>query len=157
MDSCVNKDQQQAFFQRLMDVMNAPGQFSAEVNVRIEKLAVGYAEGVLDVHPENLNMMGIIHGGCLATLADTVAGMAVIAAGRTAVTVNYSLNFLRPAIGKQIRCVATADKLGQTLCVMRVELFNDDSKPVAGGTFTFFRGDPIDTEHPFQSEKYNAN
>ncbi len=149
MDSCVDKAQQKAYFQRLIDLMNSPGQFSSEVNVRIEKVAAGYAEGVLDVHPENLNMLGIVHGGALATLSDTVAGTAVLAAGRAVVTVNYSLNFLRPATGKQIRCVANADKMGQTLCVMRVELFDESSRPVAGGTFTFFRMDPVDPENPF--------
>lgn len=148
MDSCaeVNK---QAFFQKLIDHMNTPGQFSADVNVRIEKIDVGYAEGILDVKPGNLNMLGIVHGGCLATLADTTAGMGVIASGYEAVTVTYCLNFLRPATGKQIRCIANAEKMGKTLCVMRVELFNDDSKPVAAGSFTFCLTAPLDMERPF--------
>lgn len=148
MDSCaeVNK---QAFFQKLIDHMNTPGQFSADVNVRIEKIDVGYAEGILDVKPGNLNMLGIVHGGCLATLADTTAGMGVIASGHEAVTVTYCLNFLRPATGKQIRCIANAEKMGKTLCVMRVELFNDDSKPVAAGSFTFCLTAPLDMERPF--------
>ena len=148
MDSCAEQ-KKQIFFQTLIDHMNAPGQFSADVNVRIEKIDVGYAEGVLDVRPGNLNMLGIVHGGCLATLADTTAGMGVIASGYEAVTVTYCLNFLRPATGKQIRCIANAEKMGKTLCVMRVELFNDASKPVAAGSFTFCLTQPLDQDHPF--------
>ena len=148
MDSCDNQ-KKQAFYQTLIDNMNAPGQFSADVNVRIEKIDVGYAEGVLDVKPGNLNMLGIVHGGCLATLADTTAGMGVIASGYAAVTVTYCLNFLRPATGKRIRCIANAEKMGKTLCVMRVELFNNDSKPVAAGSFTFCLTEPLDPENPF--------
>ena len=156
MDSCADP-KQQAIFQTLIDHMNAPGQFSSHVNVRIEKLDVGYAEGVLDVHPENLNMLGIVHGGCLATLADTTAGMGVIASGYEAVTVTYCLNFLRPATGKQIRCIANAEKMGKTLCVMRVELFNETSKPVAAGSFTFCLTAPLDPENPFGWSTDNAN
>ena len=147
MDSCAEK--KQAFYQLLMDRVNKPGHFSSNANIRIEKLDEGYAEGVLDVRSENLNMLGTVHGGCLATLADTVAGMGVITSGYVAVTANYGLNFLRPATGKQIRCIASAEKMGKTLCVMRVELFNDTSKPVAAGSFTFCLLEPLDLEHPF--------
>lgn len=148
MGSCVNQNKQ-AFFQRLIDRMNERGHFSSNSNIRIEKIDSGYAEGVLDIRPENLNMLGFVHGGCLATLADTVAGLGVIASGYAAVTANYGLNFLRPATGNQIRCIATAEKMGRTLCVMRVELFNDTSKPVAAGSFTFCLTEPLDPEHPF--------
>lgn len=147
MDSC---DKQQ-FFRALIDRMNEPGQFSAYTHVRIEKIDVGYAEGVLDVHPMNLNLMGIVHGGCLATLADTVAGMGVAATGHKVVTANYGLNFLRPATGKQIWCIARAEKMGRTLCVMRVDLYNDDDRDnkVASGNFTFAVLEPLDLQNPF--------
>lgn len=147
MDSC---DKQQ-FFRALIERMNEPGQFSSDTHVRIEKIDVGYAEGVLDVHPMNLNLMGIVHGGCLATLADTVAGMGVAATGHKVVTANYGLNFLRPATGKQIWCIARAEKMGRTLCVMRVDLYNDDDRDnkVASGNFTFAVLEPLDLQNPF--------
>lgn len=148
MDSCAD-EKKQAFYRLLMDRMNERGHFSSNSNVRIDKLDEGFAQGTLDIRPENLNMLGYVHGGCLATLADTVAGMAVIASGYAAVTVTYCLNFLRPAVGRQIRCIASAEKMGKTLCVMRVELFNDTSKPVAAGSFTFCLTEPLDPEHPF--------
>lgn len=159
MDSCDNKAQQ-AFFQRLIDQMNAPGQFSSDVHVRIEEVGVGYARGVLDVHPMNLNLLGIVHGGCLATLADTVAGMGVVATGHAVVTANYGLNFLRPATGRQICCIARAEKMGKTLCVMHVDLYNDDDRDhkVASGNFTFAILGPLDLQDPFgRSENNDKN
>ena len=155
MDSCA-KQKRQAFYQLLMDRMNAKGHFSSNANILIDKLDEGFAQGTLDIHPENLNMLGYVHGGCLATLADTVAGMGVIASGYAAVTANYGLNFLRPATGNQIRCIATAEKMGRTLCVMRVELFNDTSKPVAAGSFTFCLTEPLDLDNPFGWSNTNA-
>ena len=148
MDSCADQ-KKQAFYQLLMDRMNDKGHFSSNSNIQIVKLDSGFAEGILDIQPENLNMLGFVHGGCLATLSDTTAGMAVIASGYAAVTVNYGLNFLRPATGTKIRCIATPEKMGKTLCVMRVELFNDSSKPVAAGSFTFCLTEPLDPDHPF--------
>ena len=156
MDSCAEQTEQE-FLALLLRKMNEPGHFSSHSNIRIEKIGSGYAEGVLDIRSENLNMLGIVHGGCLATLADTTAGMGVIASGYEAVTVTYCLNFLRPATGKQIRCIANAEKMGKTLCVMRVELFNETSKPVAAGSFTFCLTAPLDLENPFGWSTDNAN
>ena len=148
MDSCADKEKQ-AFYQALIDRMNEPGQFSADIHVRMVKIDVGYAEGVLDIHPENLNLRGIVHGGCLATLADTVAGMGVAATGQSCVTVSYGMSFLRPATGKQIRCVATAEKMGRRICVMHADLIDDNGKKVATGNFTFCVMEPLDLERPY--------
>ncbi len=155
MDSCAEQKKLR-LHKALIDHMNEPGQFSADIHVRVEKIAEGYAEGVLDVHPENLNLLGIVHGGCLATLADTVAGMGVAATGHACVTVSYGMNFLRPATGKQIRCVATAEKMGKTLCVMRAELLNEEGQKVASGTFTFCVLEPLDPDYPLGRSKTNA-
>lgn len=141
MDSCV---EQAALCQALMDRMNAPGQFSAEIHVRVTRLSPGHAEGVLEVHPENLNVLGIVHGGCLATLADTLAGLCVAATGCHCVTASYSMNFLRPATGKKICCAARAEKLGRQISVVRAELTNDAGEPVAVGDFTFCSIGPVD-------------
>lgn len=145
MDSCA---EQAALCQTLMDRMNAPGQFSAEIHIRITQVAPGHAEGVLDVHPENLNLLGIVHGGCLAALADTVSGLCVAASGSSCVTAGYSMNFLRPATGKQIRCAAAAVKMGRRICVIRAQLTDDAGELVAAGDFTFCVTGPVKWRRP---------
>lgn len=101
----------------------------------------GSAEGELTITPESLNPYGIVHGGCLASLADTVAGWAVsVSQGKNTVTVNYAFNFLHPAKGsnRAIHCRAVPEKLGRTLCVYRLVLTDDAGVEVANGNFTFF-------------------
>lgn len=101
--------------------------------------SIGYGE--FDITPERLNPMGIVHGGCLAALADTVAGTAACCAvGKPCVTVNYCFNFLRPALGtgQKIYCRAKPQKVGRTLCVYIATLTDDSGSEVAAGTFTFF-------------------
>jgi len=118
--------------------VNRPGQFSFENGIRVTLARPGYAEGELEVRPTSSNPHGTVHGGCLYTLADTVAGTAACAHGASCVTVSGSMEFLRPADGPTIRCVATPKKQGNTLSVMQVVLTNTQGKEVATGTFTFF-------------------
>jgi acyl-CoA thioesterase len=48
------------------------------------------------------------------------------------------MEFLRPATGKKIYCVATPKKMGRSLSTIQVSLTNDEGVEVATGTFTFF-------------------
>lgn len=111
----------------------------------------GTALGELTVHPESLNPYGIVHGGCLAALADAVGGTGVHSVtGRDCVTVNYAFSFLRPALGtnKKLYCKAVPEKLGHRLCVYRQTITDDNGVEVANGNFTFFLLDaPPGTPH----------
>lgn len=123
-------------------ILNQPGQFAYESGVFVTLARPGYAEGVLEVRSTSKNPHNTVHGGCLYTLADTVAGAAACAHGASCVTVSGTLEYLRPATGTAIRCVATPKKQGQTISVMQVVLTNDEGKQVATGTFTFFMMQP---------------
>lgn len=126
----------------LARTINRAGQFAYENGITVTAARPGWAEGVLEVRPTSGNPWGTVHGGCLYTLADTVAGTAACAHGASCVTVSGTLEFLRPATGPTIRCVATPKKQGQTLSVMQVVLTNEAGKEVATGTFTFFMYQP---------------
>lgn len=141
MDSCNNMA---AKAQPVMDwtsYQNREDHFTAHNNIFLTGFNKdGRAQGELRVAKTSLNPLGIVHGGCLATLADSVAGYAAIAAtGRQCVTVNYALNFIRPAKGsnKKIVCLATPRRLGRTLCVYEIKLLDDEQEVVATGDFTF--------------------
>ena len=116
--------------------------FSTRNNIRVTATYEdGSGEGELIVTRESLNPHGIVHGGCLAALADSVGGWTASSAQhRTCVTVNYAFHFLRPAMGtsRKIRCRAAPVKLGRTLCVYHVVLLDDADTVVASGDFTYF-------------------
>lgn len=57
----------------------------------------GYARAVKDITAEDANPVGVAHGGCYFSLADTACGSAMASHGYYAVTVNASYNFLRSA------------------------------------------------------------
>ena len=96
-----------------------------------------------------MNPRGIVHGGCLSALMDTVAGIAACTDGRGCVTLNCSVSYLRAAQNtKKVYCKATAVKTGRTVAVYQAELFDDDGTLLANGTYTFFLKEQLKEAHP---------
>ena len=118
--------------------VNTPHQFSYENGVTVTRVEPGRAEGILEVGPNSINPHGNVHGGALATLADTVGGCCACSKGGQCVTASSTMEFLRPAWGGRIYCEATPKKLGRKLSVIQVTLTDEQEKVVATGTFTFF-------------------
>ena len=80
---------------------------------------------------ELLNSAGVIHGGVLATLADTATGIALhrhFGGRRPITTTEMKINYLRPV--KHGKAVARAHilRVGKNLCVGRVDLFDGERK-----------------------------
>ena len=125
----------------LLAIVNAPGQFNFENGIELTHVEPGLAQGVLWAGPASLNPEGLIHGGAIATLADTVAGCCACSTGGDCVTSSSSLEYLRPAQG-DLFCEATPKKLGRKLSVIQVAVTDTAGKMVATGTFTFFMTRP---------------
>ena len=125
----------------ILSRVNQPHQFSYENGITLTHVEPGRAEGILNVNENSFNPLGLVHGGALTTLADTVGGTCACARGRSCVTASSTMEFLRPAEGPYITCVATPKKEGRALSVIQVELKNAAGKLIATGTFTFFMSD----------------
>lgn len=126
---------------RLEEIVNSPGQFSYENGIAVTRIEPGLAQGELRAGPNSINPHGMIHGGAMATLADTVAGCCACSKGGQCVTASSSMEFLRPARG-DLFCEATPKKLGRKLSVIQVSIADRLGKTVATGTFTFFMSKP---------------
>lgn len=126
---------------RLEEIVNSPGQFSYENGIAVTRIEPGLAQGELRAGPSSINPHGMIHGGAMATLADTVAGCCACSKGGQCVTASSSMEFLRPARG-DLFCEATPKKLGRKLSVIQVSIADRLGKTVATGTFTFFMSKP---------------
>ena len=122
----------------IVHTVNTPHQFSFENGIRVLEVEEGYAKGELIVGPNSINPHGNVHGGALATLADTVGGCCACSKGGTCVTAGCSMEYLRPANGSKIFCEATPKKLGRTLSVIQIVMTNEKNVVVATATYTFF-------------------
>ena len=124
--------------ERVPRQVNKPHQFSFENGMVITHAEPGLVRGELTVSENSVNPHGMVHGGALTTLADTVAGCCACSKGGHCVTSNCTMEFLRPAYGKKIYCEATPKKMGRSLSTIQVSLTNDEGAVVATGTFIFF-------------------
>ncbi len=143
------QEKKDVFFQKLLQRINYPGQFTFANQIKVTRVSEDYAEGELLVTPASFNPQGTVHGGCLAALADTVGGTAACSRGQRCVTVNYTMNFLHPAVGKKVYCVASPEKIGRTISVFHVLLTDDQGEMLCSGEYTFFiKGDFSDEDFP---------
>lgn len=68
---------------------------------------------------------GLIHGGAIGAIADTAGGYAALTllpAGSEVITVEYKINFVRPAGGQLLRAEGRVLRAGKTVTVARVEV-----------------------------------
>lgn len=128
MDSCNNQYD---------GVRQIPG-FAGYNGIVITHVADGRAEGALTITPSSLNPRGHVHGGCLVSLADTVAGTAAHSLGRGWVTLSAAFNYFRPGVGTRLICRAEPQKVGRTVAVYDTTLTDDQERLVATGCFTFY-------------------
>ena len=115
--------------------------FVTDVGIELRDLGPGWVESGLVVAPRHGQAEQFIHGGVQATMADHTAGAAagtLAAAEEVVVTVEYKINFLKPARGTHLRCRAEFLRPGRTLIVVEAKVYTDNqtSNPVAAAMVT---------------------
>ena len=93
--------------------------FIRDLDIRLDKFAEGICETSLVVQERLLQQHGFIHGGVIATMADHTAGGAArsVSGDKDVLTVEFKINYLRPAIGDRLRCTASVLRAGKTVIV----------------------------------------
>ncbi|HEY7608255.1 MAG TPA: PaaI family thioesterase [Alphaproteobacteria bacterium] len=100
--------------------------FMDHIGARITDLAPGYCEITLAYRPELTQQHGFVHGGVLASIADSAAGYAafcLMPAEASILTVEYKLNLLRPGQGEAMIARGRVLKPGRTLTVVQADVF----------------------------------
>lgn len=83
---------------------------------------------------ERMKGTGQYHGGAILAFADTVGDFAVAyLVGGLVPTMNFRMDFLRPATGPALSAIAKVRKLGRTVAVVDIEVSDAYSKLVALG------------------------
>ncbi len=69
---------------------------------------------------------GLFHGGAIGAVADTAGGYAALTflpVGSDVVTLEYKVNFLRPAAGERLVAEGSVLRAGRSVTVTRVDVF----------------------------------
>lgn len=127
-------------FQKLKDLRNTANPFVQKLGIVVEEIGKGYARVTKRVEADDLNPVGVPHGGVYFSMADTACGSAMASYGYLAVTVSAAYNFLRSgAPGDVLTAEAREVKPGRTLSVFDVRITGRDGALLGTGSFTFYR------------------
>jgi uncharacterized protein (TIGR00369 family) len=116
---------------------SAPGKL---FGYELESIGEGKAVMSLRVTDRHLQIHGVVHGGVLASLADTAGAMAAYAIlphGTRLATVEMTINYLEAVNGGQIIAEARVLRLGRTLAVSECEIKDAEGKLAAKSLLTF--------------------
>lgn len=93
------------------------------------------------ITPFMRNRGGNVHGGIIASLADSTIGSLInrsLPSGKVAVTAEMKVNYLRPGRGRELVSRARLVHRGQRLAVGECEIFDDRARRIALSTATFY-------------------
>jgi uncharacterized protein (TIGR00369 family) len=105
--------------------------------VKTERRRVVFRMPVLEKHKQ---IHRVVHGGVLATLADTAGGFAsflAAPAGSRVVTIEMKINFLEAVERGEVRADARVLRLGKTTSVVDCELTDAGGRLVGKALMTF--------------------
>ena len=93
-------------------------EFYRWAGIELVDASPGLVQIAFQAGPEHVNLQGLVHGGMLATLADTAMGLAVrtgLEPGRRHVTVQLGIEFLAPGRAGRIIAHGRTVKIGRQL------------------------------------------
>jgi acyl-CoA thioesterase len=96
--------------------------FDDFLKINLSNLEEGYAELEMTVEEEHLNLIKIVHGGILASIADIAMGIACISCKKKVVTTEMNISYVRSVgVNSKLIAKASVDNNGNNL--MRTKLW----------------------------------
>jgi uncharacterized protein (TIGR00369 family) len=117
----------------------AESSFHSSIGITVEHVRPGSVDLRLEATAEHVNLQGTVHGGVLATLLDTAAGLAVRSAippGSRHVSVNLDVQYLAPASVGTLLATGRVVRVGRRLAFAEAGVTGVDGEVVARGQVT---------------------
>ena len=116
--------------------------FPAHCGFEVNRVNEGIFESRLRVKEEHRQQDGFVHAGVIATMADHTAGYSaytIVSEDKRILTIEFKINYFRPAVGDEILCRSKVIKRGRKIIVSESEVFSiteGDEKPVSKAMVT---------------------
>jgi uncharacterized protein (TIGR00369 family) len=113
---------------------------NAALGISAEDLDDGRVRLSMEVGPQWINEVGLVHGGLMALLIDGAAGRALartLGPGESAGTVHLSIQYLRPAPAGALLAEARIVKRGKRIAFLEGECRAAEGDVIARATATF--------------------
>jgi uncharacterized protein (TIGR00369 family) len=128
------------FLARLKSGEIKPPVFALLLGLKPGVFDVGSATFTMDADPDTHgNVMGTLHGGALATLADTAMGFAfatTLAADESFTTLEFKVNFVRPAWTASLTASAHVVHRGKTTGLVECRVTDERDRLIVYATST---------------------
>ena len=118
-------------YKDLIEQLEKDDSFSKHNNYHIEKWNEEEAIIKADIDKNSLNPYGKVHGGFLFGLGDMVMGLRAASTGRRAVTLDCSINYLKPGEGKYLIAKARMLKPGKKVAFLSADIYNDKEELIS--------------------------
>lgn len=82
---------------------------------------------------------GMVFGGAIFSLAESAAALAATSLNEAYVTMDSTINFLNPGIGKFLYADGEIIHRGDTSCIVEVIVSDDEDGVISKATFTMFK------------------
>lgn len=109
----------------------AMDRFSTENDMVVDSVGENTATCSLVIGPKHMNAVGAVMGGVYYTLADFTFAVATNHKEPGIVSLSSTINYLAPAKGKKIICVAKCIKNGRTTCNYEMTLTDENDRLLA--------------------------
>jgi uncharacterized protein (TIGR00369 family) len=113
--------------------------FAVASGVEIESAAADEVRGVLSWAPERCTVGGLLHGGALMVLADSLGAVCAflnLPEGAATTTIESKTNFFRGLRAGRAHATATPLHVGRTTIVVQTDVRDDDGRRLALTTQT---------------------
>ncbi len=108
--------------------------FARTLGVRLERADATEVVGRLSWDASRCTAGGVLHGGALMSLADTVGALVAflnLPEGATTSTMTSTTQLFRPVTAGDVRAVGHPLNVGRTVITAQTDLFDDDGRRVA--------------------------
>jgi 1,4-dihydroxy-2-naphthoyl-CoA hydrolase len=107
--------------------------YASALGITLDELTPQCVRGSLEWSPERCTASGLLHGGAVMSLADTVGAVCALLnlpSGAGTATVDSATNFFRAVRDGTLRAAARPLHAGRTFIVVRTELTDDAGRAV---------------------------
>lgn len=92
----------------------------------------------LELDENQLNHLGIVHGGITFAVCDSCAGITANSLDKQAVTLSANINYIKSLKAGKIRASSQTLHNGRTSLVINVKAYNDEDILIADANFTMY-------------------
>lgn len=139
--------------------------FGKWLGMDFTELSPGHIVYELTITENHLATPVAAHGGVIAALVDATLGVSGLSAvqqeGKVVSTIEYKLNFLRPAVkGDTLLATGKIEQKGKSILVVSCEVINKSSGKMiakALGTFNCYEAEKAGYTLPFKEENNDSS